>query len=147
MICEKCGFDMPAECCVIGNYWDCTRCKALEVPYEGELNFSFRSDASMPEGTIRWDSSTILPKGAEVVSWSSEALQFTAPPNNAPAPAVCYGKSPIQELLKDQMDNIMDYTVARLEESLWADRGPVTTVSDAEAVLDMYKGKVWIDES
>lgn len=44
MICKDCGFDMPAECCVIGNYWDCTSCKAPKkytsgayLPeYEGE---------------------------------------------------------------------------------------------------------------
>ncbi len=27
MICDKCGYNMPAECCVIGNYWDCTSCR------------------------------------------------------------------------------------------------------------------------
>lgn len=27
MICKDCGFDMPAECAVIGNYWDCSSCK------------------------------------------------------------------------------------------------------------------------
>ena len=30
MICDKCGYNMPAECCGIGNYWDDIRLPGLD---------------------------------------------------------------------------------------------------------------------
>ena len=81
----------------------------------GGYKIIFKADANQPEGVIRWG--------------RGKQGQLIVPPN--PRPAYSYS-----QVLAREHQNWIDETVRKLEESLWADNGPMHAMTEFGATYD-----------